>query len=44
MESAEVAKLPISMRQLLNENNKSLDNDHLQSFFDEKKKRIKIDF
>ena len=38
MESAVVAKLPVFVRQFFNENYKSLDNDHLQSFFNEKKK------
>ena len=39
MESAFLAKLPTFMRQFFNENHKLHDNDHLQSFFDKKKKK-----
>ena len=44
MESAVVAKLPVFVRQFFTENYKTLDDDYLQSFFNEKKKELKMTY
>ncbi|XP_047143880.1 uncharacterized protein LOC124817620 isoform X2 [Hydra vulgaris] len=42
LESTVVAKLPLSLRNFFNANYKSLDNEQLNSFFDEKIKDLKL--